>query len=167
MIQRFKDVVVHRILGVDDTPHRIAWGVLLGFVIGWTPTLGFQIVLYVALATVVRANKVSGIPILFISNPFTAVPLYYFCWKVGSFLLHGGVPTGEQSEVRERLSDAAVDDFWGHVFDGAFWSDLGQTLLDMGAEMWLGSLVMGVLTGVPCYFLTLWGVRMYRRRMGR
>ena len=62
------------LLRVRDTPRRIAWGVFLGSVVAMTPTLGFQIVLYVAIATVLRANKLSGIPILFISNPITAVP---------------------------------------------------------------------------------------------
>ena len=87
--EKLKDVVVHKILGLDDAPSRIAWGVFLGCVVAMTPTLGLQILLYVSLATLLRVNKLSGIPILFISNPFTAVPLYGFCWWVGNLLLHG------------------------------------------------------------------------------
>src|SRR5690606_17221590 len=82
LLDKFRQVLVHNILGLDDTPHRIGLGVLLGFLVAFTPTLGFQIIMYVALAALIRANKLSGIPILFISNPFTAVPLYWFVWKV-------------------------------------------------------------------------------------
>ena len=45
---RLRNVVVNRILGLNDTPHRIAWGVLLGFVVAFTPTVGLQMMIFVA-----------------------------------------------------------------------------------------------------------------------
>jgi uncharacterized protein (DUF2062 family) len=168
--RRLVDVVVHRILGVDDTPHRIAWGVLLGFVVAWTPTLGFQIMIYVAIASLLRANKISGIPILFISNPFTAVPLYWFCWWVGAFILRGGNVDSDEGHqvVQERLAHASGEQSWlTDIFTAHFWMDLGQTLLAMGGELWLGSFVLGFATGVPSYFVTRWAVRAYRAARGR
>ena len=53
---RLKNVVVSGILGLDDSPQRIALGVFLGFVVAMTPTLGLQIVIYVALAALLRVN---------------------------------------------------------------------------------------------------------------
>ena len=38
--RRLKQIVFHNILHLDDTPHRIAWGVFLGAMIAFTPTLG-------------------------------------------------------------------------------------------------------------------------------
>jgi len=165
--RRLKNIVVHRILGVDDTPHRIAFGVFLGFLLGWTPTLGFQIILYVTVASLLRANKVAGIPVLFISNPFTAVPLYYFAWWIGSLIV--GVPEPDEAALRARLGEAtpAREPWYVVMFTDDFWIDLGQKLWNMGGELWLGSLVMGLATGVPGYFLTLWAVRAYRRRRHR
>lgn len=163
---RLRDVVVHQILGLDDTPHRIAWGVFLGFVVGWTPTLGFQILIYVAVATLLRANKVSGIPPVFITNPFTAVPLYYLCWKVGSYAMHGSVGSGMSREVLK----ARFAVFEGQnlpIFDLEFWRLVGSTLVDMGAELWVGSFILGILNGIPAYVLTYWGVIAYRRRLGQ
>ena len=165
--QRLKHVIVHRILGVADTPHRIAWGVLLGFVIGWTPTIGLQIVLYVATATLLRANKISGVPVLFISNPFTAVPLYWFAWKVGRFVLHGG-GTGESATfaaVRAVLETPELS-FWEGVLSAEFWSAITDMLIAMGLDLWVGCLLMGFATGIPGYFLTRWGVQAYRRARG-
>lgn len=168
--RRLRDLVIHRILGVDDTPQRIAFGVFLGFLVAWTPTLGFQIVLYLAIASVLRANKIVGIPILFISNPLTAVPLYWLAWWVGSLIVHGGVPAKEPDEevLRDRLEEtgATDEDWWVAIFTSDFWTDLGDKLWRLGAELWIGALALGLLTGIPAYFLTLWAVRAFRRRRG-
>jgi hypothetical protein len=168
--RRLKDLVVHRILGVDDTPNRIAWGVFLGFMVAMTPTIGFQIVMYVAIASLLRGNKVAGIPILFISNPFTAVPLYWCAWWLGSAIMHGGVPVEPSEEaVRARVVDGseAGEPWYTRIFTAEFWDTLGDQMLAIGAELWLGSIVLGLLTGIPGYFLTLWAVKRFRARRGR
>jgi uncharacterized protein len=166
LMSRLRGLLVHRILGLDDTPHRIAWGVLLGAIITFTPTIGFQIAIYVAVATMVRANKISGIPILFASNPFTAVPMYYFTWRVGALLVPGERMSSETVRRRlRRLTDA--DAGWSQVIEVDFWTDVGRTLVDMGLELWVGGLVIGLLVGTPIYFVSYWGVMEYRRRTWR
>jgi len=166
--RRFRNVIVLRILGVADTPHRIAWGVLLGFLVAMTPTIGLQIVLYLMIATALRANKVSGIPILFISNPFTAVPLYYFCFWLGSLVRHGGGASASREELAARLSQSATgtQHGLGDLITLAFWQQVLDVFVALGADLWMGSLVLGLVTGVPAYFLTFWGVKAYRRARG-
>ncbi len=164
--QWLRNVLVHRILGVEDTPNRIAWGVFLGFVVGFSPTLGLQILLYVALATLFRVNKISGIPIIFISNPFTAVPLYYFNWQVGRFLLSGASfhIQQEQGDSMRIPNQAHADELdWSSLLEPESWQSLWAVLVNLSLDLWLGSLVMGVFTGIPGYFLTLWAVGRYRR----
>lgn len=161
--QRLRDVVVHRIIGVADTPHRIAWGMFLGTVIAWTPTIGLQIVLYIAFATLLRANKVSGIPILFISNPFTAVPLYYSAWWVGNAVTHLGSAEGAGPPTDLVHFDP---DSYGDFLSKQFWSDVGNALLALGGELWLGCLIVGIAMGIPGYLLTYWAVNAYRRSRG-
>jgi hypothetical protein len=159
--------VVRRILGVDDTPLRIAWGALLGVAIAWTPTFGFQIMLYLAISALLRANKLSGIPLLFISNPVTAVPMYVFAWKVGAFISYGGQmpPVSEAEKMRKRLAESDVPDgFWSRMVSLDFWEEAARTVVAMGADMWIGSLVMGLATGIPTYVLVYMGVKEYRRR---
>jgi uncharacterized protein len=163
---RVRKLLVHRILGLDDTPHRIAWGVLLGAVIAFTPTIGLQIAIYVAVATVLRANKISGIPILFVSNPFTAVPMYYSVWRVGSALVPGERMSAEAMRRQlRRLTRAEVE--WADLVDADFWAAMGRTLADMGLELWVGGIVVGLIVGVPLYFVSYWGVMEYRRRTWR
>ena len=55
--RRLQQIVIHNILHLDDTPHRIAWGVFIGAMVAFTPTLGFQIVIYLAVAALLRSNQ--------------------------------------------------------------------------------------------------------------
>src|SRR5690606_40908007 len=111
-------------------------------------------------------NKLSGIPILFITNPFTAVPLYWFVWKVGGLALG-------RSAVGEKAPSAAALDA---LFEGKTWAEGAETLVtsecwghamntavDLGAELWLGALIIGLAFGVPFYFVTVAAVRAFRK----
>ncbi len=168
--RRLKQIVIHNILHLDDTPHRIAWGVFIGTMIAFTPTLGFQIVIYLPLAALLRANKISGIPILFISNPFTAVPLYYATWSVGAAVMNPDTEVTPATiktwlgNTGRALKDGGVE----RLLDSGFWSDAGQLLAGTGEELWMGALVCGLVAGIPAYFLTRWGINAVRHlREGR
>lgn len=165
--QRLRSLIRRKILGVQDTPHRIALGVFLGLLIGWTPTLGFQIVLYLAVATLLRANKVSGVPFVFISNPISAGPLYYFAWLVGAWLLNLGQPPASPAPVTaEGVPTTDVSkSIWEIGFtELEFWTRLWHELASLGIELWFGSLVMGIVSGVPAYIFTHRAVRRARER---
>lgn len=170
---RLKDFVIRRIIGVEDTPQRIAWGVFLGFFVAWTPTLGFQIALYLGLASLMRVNKVVGVPILFISNPFTAVPLYYTSWRVGNLLLHGGqkeAMVGKavvQQELHRASAPLDAPSLGVRMGEPGFWRELGLTVWNMGGELWVGGLLMGAATGAIGYLLCLRAVAIYRTRRPR
>ena len=168
--RRLQQIVFHNILHADDTPHRIAWGVFIGVMIAFTPTLGLQIVLYLPISALLRANKVSGIPLLFISNPFTAAPLYYVTWSVGAAVLH---PEKEvtQATIKTWLGNtgrALKDGGAGRLLETDFWSDTGRLLASTGGELWMGALVCGLLVALPSYFVTRWGISAFRHlREGR
>jgi len=168
--RRLQQIVIHNILHLDDTPHRIAWGVFIGVMVAFTPTLGFQIVIYLAVAALLGANKVSGIPLLFISNPFTAVPLYYATWSLGAVVLR---PEKEitRATIKNWLGTtgrALRDGGAGRLLDGDFWADAGQLLASTGAELWIGGLICGLVVGIPSYLLTRWGINAVRHlREGR
>jgi len=163
---RLRRVVVDKILGLHDTPHRIGFGVLLGFVVAFSPTIGFQMMIFVALATLLRSNKISGLPIVWITNPFTAVPVYYTCWKVGAFVLGSDGDPERGERLIERLMGTETGWEWGRLLEGAFWSEVGATFWALGAELWLGGLVVGLVLGVLAYPITVWGVKAYRRARG-
>ena len=168
--RRLKQIVVHNILHLDDTPHRIAWGVFIGSLIAFTPTLGLQIVIYIPVAALLRANKVSGIPILFISNPFTAVPLYYSTWWVGAAVMRRE-KTVTRDTIKTWLGDtgrALKDGGAAHLLESEFWVNAGRLLASTGIELWVGGLICGLVVAPPMYFLTRWGINAVRHlREGR
>lgn len=165
-LARLRRLIVDRILGLHDTPHRIAWGVFLGFLVAFTPTVGLQMIIYVFVATLLRANKVSGIPPIWLTNPITVVPVYYACWRVGAFLLGSDADPDRGRRIIARLAGDGVAWSWGRLIEGAFWSEVGSTLWSLGAELWLGGFVVGTLLGGAAYPITLSSVRAYRRARG-
>ncbi|QQR88994.1 MAG: DUF2062 domain-containing protein [Myxococcales bacterium] len=158
-----KALLKKHVLGVNDTPHRIAFGVFLGCLVGCTPTMGLQIAIYLTMATALRANKLSGIPIVLVTNPLTAVPLYYLSWKLGSFTMHGRWPQKKVASEVARHSPS-LSHWLDQLFDSGFWINLWDKAMDVGAEIWVGSLLIGVVTGAIAYVFSYKMVLAYRAR---
>jgi len=95
-----------RVLHADDTPHRIALGAGVAMLVAFSPTVGFQTVIAIALATLLRANKVVCIPIVWITNPLTILPIYGACWDLGRTLMIAPA-AGNGSNFAAKLADLA------------------------------------------------------------
>lgn len=156
VLRRVKRFVVYRILHVDDTPHRIALGVAIGIFVAWMPFPGLQMVLALVIAALLRANKVVGLPLVWLNNPLTA-PVNLLCYWLGCWMLRIG-SNGER--IVQAIKDALAPgmDFlhrivsFFHVVEDAFWP-------------WLvGSIVIGLVTGAAAYMLTYRAVSSIRRR---
>jgi uncharacterized protein (DUF2062 family) len=142
-------------------------GVGVGAFVAFTPTVGLQTFIALAVAAVLRANKVVCIPLVWITNPLTLAPIYWFCWRVGVGITPGGNGR-DTGEVMARLSSAASASTVSQMFDWSFWSRAARFAFDLGAELWLGGCIVGLAAGGVLYGLTRWGVSTYRgRRMAR
>ena len=64
-----------------------AKGIAVGVFCGCFPFFGFQTLLGIFLAKAAKGNLFLAAIGTWISNPFTYIPLYFFNYKVGSFLL--------------------------------------------------------------------------------
>ena len=95
MLRRARRYVVHDILHADDPPHRLSMGIAIGMFITFTPTVGIQMLLNVFLCWLCRANKLVGLPIVWISNPATLVFIYTGCYWVGVEIL-GQTPVSQE-----------------------------------------------------------------------
>ncbi len=71
----------------DGSPFFNAKGIAVGVFCGCFPFFGFQTLLGLFLARVAKGNLFLAAIGTWISNPFTYVPLYFFNYKVGSYLL--------------------------------------------------------------------------------
>ena len=72
---------------INDTPHAIAMGVTLGVFVAFTPTVGIQMLTVVIIGTVIKANRIIGALLCWISNPITFIPMYYGYYWLGGKLL--------------------------------------------------------------------------------
>lgn len=162
-VQRLRNLLVQRILGIDDTPHRIAWGVFLGFVVAFSPTVGIQMIIYVAVATLLRANKVVGLFIVWLTNPVTVLPMYYMCWRLGSWALGRNHDPDRGQQMIATVVGQEDHFVWHRIVEMDFWHTVGTVLWSVGGELWLGGLMVGFTLGAAFYPLTYWGVQAYRR----
>ncbi len=156
--RRSRKFIYHNVLHADDPPHRLALGAAIGMFVAFSPTVGFQMMIVVFLAWLLRANKVIGLPIVWISNPATIVPIYYFCYVVGRSML-GWQPVPEHWWSRLGQPPAG---WWSAVT--FYWT----RLVEIAAPLWLGCTVIGMLLAYLSYCALYYLIRKYRlRRWGQ
>jgi uncharacterized protein (DUF2062 family) len=122
-------------------------------------------VLSVFLAWILKANKLVGVPIVWISNPVTFFFIYYPCYWVGCQLLGMPAPIDEWkrtvSEWRVLAENPASG--WGDRFR-LIW----DSIMDFMGPLWLGCLIVATVAGTLSYYLSLYAIRSYRlRRWGQ
>jgi uncharacterized protein (DUF2062 family) len=163
--RRTRRYVLHNILHADDPPHKLALGIALAMFVTFTPTVGLQMVLVFFLAWLLRGNKVVGVPLVWLSNPFTIPPIFYFNYWVGAIALGGDLKGFEWfvETVQAAEGRAADATWWG---DG-WWlrvSAYFQMLLDIAVPLWFGSILVATALAVPTYYICYWTICWYRMK---
>ena len=156
---RFRRFVLNKLMHADDTPHAIALGVGIAVLVAFLPLVGIQTIVAIGIAALVGANNAVCIPIVWITNPATFLPIYIACLKIGQFFMPG---TGDSaiSDV-ERLKALSES---GSVFKMEFWRQSAELVLSLAAELWIGCGIVGVTLGVASYLLARWSVTTYREK---
>ncbi len=158
LLNRVRRYVLHNVLHADDPPHRLAMGVGIAMFVTFTPTVGVQMPLTVFFSWLLRGNKLVGLPIVWISNPATLIPIYFTCYTVGRKLL-AQEPVG--GEWWRQLAHPPTE-WWPMV--SFYWS----RCTEIAAPLWLGGIVIGGILAVPSYYAALYCIRSYRlKRWGQ
>ncbi|MDY0167844.1 MAG: DUF2062 domain-containing protein [Thermoguttaceae bacterium] len=142
--------------GLDDPaqPHRVALGAALGMFVAFTPTIGFQMVIVVSLASVLRANKLVGLPLVWISNPLTIPAIFYAGYSLGRAIL-GWQRLGRQWWIELA---APPEGWWPTtVF---YWNRAAE----IATPLWLGLVLIGGFAGVLTYYVLFYSLRNWQRR---
>lgn len=158
--QRLRRFVGHTILHADDTPHALALGVAIATFVAIVPVIGLQTVVAVAIAAAFRANKAVCIPIVWLSNPVTALPINYACLGVGRWLM----PSENGESIMQAIQRLSGIGGGLSLFSLAFWKERVVVLAGLGLELWVGSIVVGAILGALAYPLTRWAVTTFRTR---
>ncbi len=130
------------------SPRAVAGGFALGVFLAFTPTIGFQLVLAVFLATFLNLNRPAAMMTVWITNVATMAPIYTFNYWVGSLFL-SGPPVSEVYQTFASIGAQLVKmDFW----------ELGtqfETMLGLSGAMAipliLGSIIVGLIAAALTY----------------
>ncbi len=157
--------VLRRIVFSRSSANSVAWGVALGVFIGFTPTAGFQMILAAFFAMLFGVNRLAAILAVWVSNPATLAPIYYFNFRVGALFL----PAAKGARVREHVAAVAesvaaisVSDLVGTM--GAALGEMGRIGFDVLVPLVAGSVIAGAVAAAASYPLALWTVGLVRRR---
>jgi uncharacterized protein len=123
-------------------PAEIARGLAVGIFAGSFPIFGFQILIGVLLAVIVRGNKFAAAAGTWVSNPLTYVPIFAFNYQVGKLILGWDDSTVTQS---------IVDRNWQSFME------LGSVFL---TKLFLGCFVVGLIAAIATYLI---GLRLLTR----
>lgn len=92
----------------------------------------FQMIIAILLSLPLRANLIIAIALLWVNNPFTMVPIYWFCYVVGASLLH------------EKLQDMDM-----HLS----WHWMTHEFMMIWKPFLLGCLSCGLVAGIMTYVI--------------
>lgn len=130
---------VQWLLRQEGSPGQRSRGLAAGVFAGCFPFFGFQTLLGLALASLLRGNRILAAAGTWISNPFTYVPLYWFNYTIGKRLL-GEHPVGLNGLQGGPASSIPWKDVWSLGWTVARCVLLGSTLVGLAAGVGLGLL---------------------------
>lgn len=134
ILTKFKNRI-KQLLHTKDTPHRLALAFAAGVFIGMSPLLGLHTVLGITLAWTCGLNRIVTLTGVFVTNPWTIVPIYTFSTWLGAKIL--------------GINDFIPDINWSHITLTVFLSEFKPLL----APFIFGTIFLGLIAGIFCYML--------------
>jgi len=98
--------------------HSISKAVAIGLFFTWLP-FPFQSVFSAVTALYFRANIAISVALVFITNPITIPPLFFFAYKLGNLVL-GREPMGNPIEFTMQWITESLAEIWQPLFLGSF-----------------------------------------------
>lgn len=139
-INRIKQIAL-----TGDSPHKIALSFAVGVFFGMSPFLGLHTILGIAASWIFNLNKFVTIIGVYITNPWTIVPIYAFATWFGAQLL--------------GMQQVIPDINWKEISFYHFFYEM-QPLL---SPFLLGSTVLGLISACVGYTLIYWVILKTKR----
>lgn len=135
---------LREILAVKEPPRKVAAAFAIGIFVGMSPLLGFHTLLGIFLAWQLKLNKLVTLVGVYVTNPWTIVPIYTFGTWVGTKILgvEGIIPAMNWSHMTLKI---LLDDF--------------KHLL---IPFIVGSMVTGTVAALLGYFLIYGAIKRNR-----
>jgi len=147
-LSRLQKFYYLKFLRIKGDPSSIAWGSFIGAFIGTLPVMPFHTIGIIAVCMLTRNSTMAGLlASLAISNPFTYIPIYYACLKIGNFLTPYQMSWGKIDAILQVIVS-------GHGFRESI-----DILSSLGSEIFIvmltGGFVLALPTAIICYCFTL------------
>ncbi len=142
-IQRWLKLTKLKVLRQKDSIHSIAWGAVIGLMVGMIIPMGGQTIIALTLAWMFGANKIAAGTFTFISNPWSVVFIYPFQIMLGHKLVGGS--NGKDIEALTSQFIEACKKV--EVFSFEF-SSMGQFFNQHGWDIMIYFVVGGFVIGV-------------------
>lgn len=125
----------------------VAGGAALGLFIGFMPIFG-QMIVAASLAILFRVNLPTSVAVVWISNPLTMAPIYFFAYEVGSWVLHEPI---------------------GHYDFALTWEWFSSEFLLIWQPLLLGSFICGIIAAIlgVIFVRLLWRLMVVRHWLQR
>lgn len=136
---------LRQVISASDAPKKIAVSFAVGVFIGMSPVLGLHTVLGLFLAWLLRLNKFVTIIGVYITNPWTIVPIYTFSTWAGARML------GTDCRIPEIS--------WGDMTLFSLMKDLKPFLL----PFFFGTTFVGLISALAGYFVVHYAVVRHRK----
>lgn len=126
---------LREVITVKDSPRKIAISFAIGIFIGMSPFLGIHTVMGIIAAWLFKLNKFVTIIGVYITNPWTIVPIYTFATWFGAKLL-------------------GIDS----IIPSINWNDikLVDIIKEMGTLLWpfvVGTTLLGLFSAIVSYII--------------
>lgn len=152
----------HRVRSLDDHPRRIAFGIALGFFIGWLPIVGVQMLACVLLAYVLRCSFVATLPGVWMSNPLTMIPMYWAENRVGAWFIGEPVTMEKMTWIWDQVGNLISEHgFWLGTWEGTLFL-FRDAVWPFTSAMFIGGTLIGVVNALIVYPLACDAVHRYQ-----
>ncbi len=163
--RRRRKILLLEFLGREEALEHVAAAIALGVALGFSPFLGFHIVLALLLATLFRLNRLDAALGTLVGNPWTFPPVFALGYRLGRALLHH-----DPHRVPPMNWNALLHSDITWIFHPVQTVRLvfgPRAFLPRLNAFLLGTTVLSILIGTVAYFLALSALRLYHRRHPR
>ncbi len=154
LIRQWMESLLH----VHDSPRRTALAYAVGVFIGFSPVLGLQTVLALAVAFLFGLNRPAVVLGAYTNLPWFIGPYYALTTAAAASVLGVQMPP----DFARQLGAL----FGRSPFGGQFWAELGSLLSPLAWPYAAGSLTGATLLGLLAFLLARPAIEAGRRRLG-
>ena len=147
----FRTRFLHMV-GRDDPPETVAASFALGVAISFTPLIGLHWAIALALAFLLRLNKVDILLGTLVVNPLTLGPVSAVALPLGRIVL--------------RARQEAIHDLpWGEFYRTSFWTNARPAMKMIGLQWGTGMFTLSIIAGALTYVGMLALLKRRRARL--